>query len=527
VALEDLTIARPLPLHRGLAVEEAIRYAQALAIRREIPLTRERACLIVKAVDGYPLLVEKLVAQARRRDLNDLLEEIAKRRGDFATLLKITFAWSAARLDKTGKAAWASLPLFPAGSAPERLLRAAAGEEALQKLRGAALVDFDPPEQVWRWHPTVAEYAIGNWPLCEEERRYRTIALLPTWTEWLESLPAAQGSLLSRIETSSPNLEVAMEVCRDASYEDAWAFLDRLDACLPLPDRTLTFRELVSKVWKAKLLVLPAEEKAVRAGLLNNLGNSLSSLGRREEALAAAGEATDLYRQLAQVNPEAFLPDLAGSLNNLGGALSDLGRREDALTATGEATDLYRQLAQDNPEAFLPYLASSLNNLGNNLSALGRREDALAAAQEAVAIRRQLTQVNPEAFLPDLAMSLNNLGNNLSDLGRREEALTAAQEATDLYRQLAQDNPEAFLPDLARNLGTYGRVLNALELHAEAAQVLAEGLQHLSPFYRKMPRAFTSLARALAQEYHQACQKAELEPDAALLAQFGKRAQQG
>jgi hypothetical protein len=59
--------------------------------------------------------------------------------------------------------------------------------------------------------------------------------------------------------------------------------------------------------------------------------------------------------------------------------LSALGRREEALAATQEAADLYRDLAQQNPQAFLPDLAMSLNNLGNRLSALGRREEALAA----------------------------------------------------------------------------------------------------------------------------------------------------
>ena len=66
---------------------------------------------------------------------------------------------------------------------------------------------------------------------------------------------------------------------------------------------------------------------------LNSLGNRLSGLGRREDALAAAQAATDLYRRLAAERPDAFRPDLAMSLNSLGARLSDLGRREDALAA--------------------------------------------------------------------------------------------------------------------------------------------------------------------------------------------------
>ena len=44
---------------------------------------------------------------------------------------------------------------------------------------------------------------------------------------------------------------------------------------------------------------------------LNNLGDRLSDLGRREEALAAAQEAVDLYRGLAAARPDAFTVDLS------------------------------------------------------------------------------------------------------------------------------------------------------------------------------------------------------------------------
>ena len=42
--------------------------------------------------------------------------------------------------------------------------------------------------------------------------------------------------------------------------------------------------------------------------------------------MAATAEAAETYWQLAQVRPEAFLPDLAGSLTTLGIRPSELGR---------------------------------------------------------------------------------------------------------------------------------------------------------------------------------------------------------
>jgi tetratricopeptide (TPR) repeat protein len=350
--MEELPYARPLPLHRGLLVEEAARYALILAGQRRIPLTWERALFIARAVDGHPLLVEQLVAQAGRSDLDELLEEVAKRQGDFAARIETVYAWSVARLDEAGQAAWASLPLFPGGNAPEALLRAAAETEGPQKLREAALADFDPSEQLWRWHATVAEYARGHWPLSEEKRRYRMIALLPAWTKWLKRQSVGKGTTLNRLEASRFNLDTLLEICSSASYEDAWVFLDELDARLPSPERTLTLRELAAKVLEAKLLVLPIDDKSRRAGLLNNLGGALSALGRREQALEAVQEAVEIRRKLAEANPQAFLPNLAMSLGAYGSVLLALDRYTEAVQALTEGLQHLIAFYRDLPQAF-------------------------------------------------------------------------------------------------------------------------------------------------------------------------------
>jgi tetratricopeptide (TPR) repeat protein len=64
-----------------------------------------------------------------------------------------------------------------------------------------------------------------------------------------------------------------------------------------------------------------------------------------------------------EVNPGAFEPDLAAALGNLGIRLSKLGRPEEALEAATEAVQLYRQLAENGPDTFQPDLAMALNNL--------------------------------------------------------------------------------------------------------------------------------------------------------------------
>jgi tetratricopeptide (TPR) repeat protein len=250
---------------------------------------------------------------------------------------------------------------------------------------------------------------------------------------------------------------------------------------------------------------------------LANLASRLSALGRREEALARAAEAVDIYRDLAAARPDAFLPDLAGSLNNLANRLSDLERREEALARAVEAVDINRRLAAARPDAFLPNLALSLNNLAKMLSVLGRWKEALARVEEAVDIRRRLAAAHPDAVLPDLAMSLNNLANSLSALGRWEEALARAEEAVNIYRRLAAARPDVFLPDLARSLSVLGDCLEGLGRTAEAVVFDCEAVAALLPFFRRIPQAFAPLMRAIAQEYLRRCEAVGVAPDMELV----------
>ncbi|MEO1077119.1 MAG: tetratricopeptide repeat protein, partial [Bacteroidota bacterium] len=179
-----------------------------------------------------------------------------------------------------------------------------------------------------------------------------------------------------------------------------------------------------------------------------------------------------------------------------------------------------RQALQENPddEQAQRTLAHALSWQGLRLSSQGQRKASLAATEEAVTIRRRLAQRNPDAFEPDLATSLNNLGAFYSNLGRREDALTATEEAVAIRRRLAQRNPDAFEPNLAMSLGARGNALRVAEHPADAATAFAEGLYIITPRALRLPAAFLQLGMNLAQSYIQACQAAEQEPNAALVA---------
>jgi hypothetical protein len=408
--LEDLRHALSWPLQEGLRDDAAVRYALAFADSKGLPLEASEAVAIARATAGHPQLITRIVAQARRRDRQALLEEVRRHEGDFAAQLEATYAWSWERLDETGRAAWQALLLFPAGRAPEAVLRALAGATGLQALREeAAVADFDPRGQAWRWHPTAAEYVARRRPLDEAERRRRLTAALPAWTGWLEGLEAETAETAARLEEQRSNLEALIEAGAQADYEPARGWFQALHRALPAPDRTLALRDFEAAAYRAWADAARRAEAAVdRAIALGMTGYALSALGRREEALAATQEAVGHYRRLAEANPAAFLPDLATSLNNLGIGCLSVGRREEALAATQEAVAIRRRLAEANPAAFLPDLARSLNNLGDRLTEMGQGEAALVAYEEAVRTLLPFFKALPTAFADRMGYMLRD-----------------------------------------------------------------------------------------------------------------------
>lgn len=257
-----------------------------------------------------------------------------------------------------------------------------------------------------------------------------------------------------------------------------------------IPEHTVSLRELAAWATQSLLSRTGRGDAERRAALLNNLGNRLSDLGRREDALKAAQEAVGMYRALADERPDAFGPHLAMSLNNLGRPLRDLGRHEEALDAAREAVAIYRQAGQQHRGTSWTALAVSLNSSAALLGDLGRREEALAAAQEAVGMYRALADERADAFRPDLALSLSNLGNFLNALGFHAEALEAADEAVRVYRELATQRPDAFRPDLEASLSNLSNRLSELGRHEQALQAAEESLSICRQLARQRPGAF-------------------------------------
>lgn len=216
-----------------------------------------------------------------------------------------------------------------------------------------------------------------------------------------------------------------------------------------------------------------ATDPGQRGRLYVTLGRRLAQAGQWEQALIACGEAVDIFRSLASVNPAAFERDLALALTNIGVVLAHLGRWEKALAANAEAVEVGHRLAASGATTDLSGLAHALSNLGARMSELGRWEEALERVTEAVKIYHRLT-TEDAGFQPDLATALANLGARLSDIGRVEESLIASSEAADILRRLMRVNSTVFEPELAIVLNNIGAALLRLGRREKALAIMSE-----------------------------------------------------
>ena len=272
-----------------------------------------------------------------------------------------------------------------------------------------------------------------------------------------------------------------------------WQRLGQIDQAMPNGSVVLRRLNLEIAELRGKALTeWPEASAALKARHLSQACIARAEMGQREEALEAAREAVEIYRELARQRPDAFRPDLATSLSTVSSRLSALGRQEEALKAAREALEIRRMLTRQRPDIFRPDLAMSLSNMAIQLGDLGQREEALKAAREAVEIRRKLAQQRPDVFSPELAFSLNNVAIRLSDLGQREEALEAAREAVEIRRGLAWQRPDAFRSDLANSLNNVSSFLIALGQGEEALEAAREAVNIYRELAQQHPDAFRS-----------------------------------
>lgn len=192
---------------------------------------------------------------------------------------------------------------------------------------------------------------------------------------------------------------------------------------------------------------------------------------QHREALRELDQSMTSTRVMARIWPGQFQDFLADRLLSRSQALYSAMRYHEAVTAAEEGVEIYRNLAVAKPAKAAPGLARALNNLTYPLRATGLREEALAAVDEAVRINRELVAARSRKYQHSLACTLSTQAELLALARRPAEALIPATEAANLCQHEQPGSRAA--SEAAEIFAVYGQVLCDLGRPSEAARPLA------------------------------------------------------
>ncbi|MDX8030167.1 hypothetical protein SK803_08090 [Lentzea sp. BCCO 10_0856] len=180
-------------------------------------------------------------------------------------------------------------------------------------------------------------------------------------------------------------------------------------------------------------------EQAVRLyTVLDELSTLQLRLGRFEDARASHAEAVAVIRQRAERKKEQeFLSHLAGALNNHANRLHDMGLDAEAIEAAQESADRYRELAA-NAEGRAMVMKTELRaalaliGLASRLHDVRRLDESFAASDEAIALATRYA--DKELGRRELARALTNRASALITRRAWAEAAEAAAKGLELYQ---------------------------------------------------------------------------------------------
>ncbi|KAJ7466967.1 hypothetical protein FB451DRAFT_1483903 [Mycena latifolia] len=193
------------------------------------------------------------------------------------------------------------------------------------------------------------------------------------------------------------------------------------------------------------------EQKCALTHSLTVLSDCLAAVGRIDEALLAAKEATSMYTQNASHMWGSFCYTIrrqelgANAFSSLSLRLATTGQLVEAHANAEKAIELYRELVSLAPR-HLPVLATSLRNLASILAMrrvscidepISAYEEAasVSACEEAVSIMRKVAETETY-FLRALGEALDQLAGYLLENRDTERAAAATSEAVEVRRKI-------------------------------------------------------------------------------------------
>jgi len=229
----------------------------------------------------------------------------------------------------------------------------------------------------------------------------------------------------------------------------------------------------------------PGRRDAEAGGALRGVAHCRLGLGELDLAHQAKQEAVAVFAELVSSNRDRYLVELAKAYNDLGSSWGTLGQQHElgagamecfrhAKRALTDSVALSRELADLNPDLYRPNLALVLLNLANQESGLRRPDVALPLVREAVTIYRESALSLPDRYLADVAFALQAEVVCYASLRQPEQALRAVQEAVEIWRGLYAADHARYRAALSSALDQAAELYRALNRPADLQRVSQE-----------------------------------------------------
>lgn len=313
------------------------------------------------------------------------------------------------------------------------------------------------------------------------------VVCLAGWWTWWQA-----GSRSPLVPNDNGNTKVASGDDRRAEFKMLHSAIDELsdlianDPELNKPGLMPLRREMLNRLRQS--YAEARDEFGADPDLLYDLGHAYQNLGLATLAADSSQASLPIFEQALAIRRElhALEPDspvysqgVAGSLLGIGVIRMNLGEPELAVAAVGEALNIYEGLVQSHPDnsQFVEELGMAYLNQSWLQEKLANYEAARETAVRGAATLRPLVAADPanahRARL--LALQYQNKGSALANLKRYPESLAAFDEAITMMRRLC----DAY-PDDEENRARLGTLLIGAGETCRAAAELdrAENLLH-------------------------------------------------
>lgn len=243
-----------------------------------------------------------------------------------------------------------------------------------------------------------------------------------------------------------------------------------------------------NKAVKEYRTLAAGNQAAFRGGLAHALcsqGAFYSNGMQFHDAEPLLKECVTIFDELAQTDPDGYLPSEARGLADLGAVLGYLNKPFEGAQLFDAASRIYQKFDDEKTTLWLPDMAALEEKAGDAFKDFGGAEAAERYYRNALKMYRFLAKAHPEEFNPALARTLDSLAVVLTKQDSLPEALTSVEEALTLRGRLQQRNPARYSDDLAASLLTKAAILVEQKTPCDQVAVLVNQALKLSPLETK------------------------------------------